>query len=281
MSQDSEYPEHAPESFYDRLADRPWSPEDIPDADTLVDAGAIYSKVRNMSPDERREIGGSATISSAAEKLVHEEVYGIAFNGPIDVDFKRERGSSGKALGHSLSELRLSVSNSPHGGYGEDAHRAFRSFPFEAGAYREKYHEMLQEYDDNRKAERKIQETKNRVKKRVESMEEEITERAKAHPAVEESDADRAKRHGKLSRLELPGGGRLSIEPSDRGRGVDLTAQRLDPEFAFIVLSVLQEGHGGLIKLLGRVSKALEDAGYSALRDRLFDFFDTGDAVQW
>jgi len=62
---------------------------------------------------------------------------------------------------------------------------------------------------------------------------------------------------------------------------VDLTAKRLDPEFAFIVLSVLQEGHGGLIKLLGRVSKALDDAGYSALRDRLFDFFDTGDAVQW
>lgn len=271
MSQDTGYPEHAPESLYDRLADRPWSPEDIPDDDAEVNANSIYRRVRNMSPDERREIGGSATISSAAEKLVHEEVYGVRFRGPITVDFNRKRN------GRGLSELRLSVSNSPHGGLGEDAHRAFRSFPFEAGAYREKYAEMLQEYDDNRKSERKIQETKNRVRNRIEAMEGRIVEHAEAHPGVDEDNEEWAENHGELARMDLAEGGRLSkIEPSDRGRGLTITAKRLDPETAFLVLSVLQAGTGEMAKLLSRLDRMLDDTGATALRSKLRDTLDTG-----
>lgn len=271
MSQDSEYPEHAPESFYDRLADAPFSPEDIPDDDAEVQAQAIYRRVRKMSPDERREISGSAGISSAAEKLVHEEVYGTGFRGPITVDFKKKRH------GRGISELRLSVSNSPHGGLGEDAHRAFRSFPFEAGAYREKYAEMLQEYDDNRKSERKIQETKNRVQNRIKAMEGRIFQHAKDHPGLDEKVADWADTHGEISRIQLTEGAKLSkITPSKRGNGVDLHAKRLDPELAFLVLSVLQAGTGEMSKLLKRLDRTLNDTGATGLRSKLFNTLDTG-----
>jgi len=276
MSQDSSYPEHAPESFYDRLADRPWNPEEIPGADKEVDVQTIYGNARRMSPDEREKVSGSRTVSAVAEKRLHEEVYGVPFRGPITLNFNQKRH------GRNLSELRLSVSNSPHGGLGEDAHRAFRSFPIEAGTYRRKYREMLQEYDDNRKSKRKIQETKNRVQNRIESVEEEIVERAKAHPKVPEKRKKWAKNHQELARVDLADGARLSkIEPSERGRGVTLTAKRLDPEVAMIVFSMLREGHGELVRLIGRLSTALDESGNYQLKEDLFEFFDTGDTTSW
>lgn len=269
MSQTAAYPEHAPESFYDRLADEPWSPESIPDADEEIPADAIYSRVRSMSHDERREISGDALISHAAEYLLHEAVYGVRFRGPINLSFKRD--------GSELTEVRLSVSNNPHGGYGEDAHRAFRSFPFTAGAYREKYAEMLQTYDDNRKSERKIQETKTRIQNRIENVEAEIAERAHAHPDVPEEKVDWAETHGELARMDLADGARLSkIKPDERGRGVTLTVKRMDPEFAFLLLSILQEGQGELLSLLARLDRALSSCGEDAKLERLMDFFYDG-----
>jgi len=273
---EKEYPKHAPPSLYDRLADRPWSVEDIPDADAEIHVGLIYKKAFRMSTEEREETAGSRTISATGEKLLHEEIYGVGFRGPVTVSFKPERRGGG------LSELRLSVSNSPHGGYGEDAHRAFRSYPITAGEYRRKYRVMLQEYDDNRKSQRKVQETKNRIQNRIEAVKKKIRERARAHPKIPEKGVTWAERFGKVKRVDLPDGARLSVlEPSERGRGVDLAVERLDPEFAFLLLSILKEGHGELVKLVGRLGKALRGTGHTDLLGRLHEVLDTGDEQDW
>jgi hypothetical protein len=275
-SPNAQYPEHAPEPLYDRLADRPFSPEDIPDADTEIHVGLIYKRAFRMSAEEREETAGSRSISATGEKLLHKEVYGVGFRGPVTVSFNPERHGNG------LSELRLSVSNSPHGGYGEDAHRAFRTDPITAGEYRRKYRVMLQEYDDNRKSQRKVQETKNRIQNRIDAVKTEIKERAQAHPKIPEKGETWAKRFGKVKRIELPDGAQLSVlEPSDRGRGVDLKAQRLDPALAFRLVSILREGKSELVSLVGRISQALQESGHSALREDLFEFLDTGETVDW
>jgi len=275
-SPNAQYPEHAPEPLYDRLADRPFSPEDIPDAGSEIHVGLIYKRAFRMSAEEREETAGSRSISATGEKLLHKEVYGVGFRGPVTVSFNPERHGGG------LSELRLSVSNSPHGGYGEDAHRAFRTDPITAGEYRRKYRVMLQEYDDNRKSQRKVQETKNRIQNRIDAVKKEIKERAQEHPKIPEKGETWAKRFGKVKRIELPDGAQLSVlEPSDRGRGVDLKAQRLDPALAFRLVSILREGKSELVSLVGRISQALQESGHSALREDLFEFLDTGETVDW
>jgi hypothetical protein len=272
MSQTAEYLEHAPEPLYDRLTGRSFSPENIPGADTEIHLGKIHRKASEMSVEKRKEISGKPTIFATEEKLLHEETHGVGFCGPVTVSFNLEPHGNGP------SELRLSVSNSPHGDDNEDAHRAFRTDPITAGEYRQKYRVMLQEYDDNRKAKRKVQETKNRIQNRIDAVKKEIRNRARSHPKISEKGETWAERFGKVKRIELPDEAQLiALEPSNRGRGVDLKAQRLDPEFAFLLLSILREGHGELVKLIGRLDRTLRYSGHSDLLARLQDFFDTGD----
>jgi len=267
-----QYPEHAPKALYDRLAGGP--PEDIPGADAEIRVEKIYREVYQMSTGEREEISGSRGVSATAESLLHEEVYGVGFRGPVTVTFNPERRGGG------LSELRLSVSNSPRRGTGEDAHRAFRTGPITAGEYRRKYRVMLEKHDDNQKSKRKIEETKTRVQNRIEAVKKEIRRRAKAHPKIPERGETWAERFGKVKRIDLPDGAQLeALEPSERGRGVDLKVSRLDPALAFRLVSVLREGKSELVSLVGRISRALEDTGHTALREDLFEFLDTGETA--
>jgi len=274
MSQIAEYPEHAPEPFYDRFGGIP--PKDIPDAETEIRVEKIYREVYQMSTDEREKVSSSRSISATGEKLLHREVYGIGFRGPVTVTFNPDPRGTG------LSELRLSVSNSPRRGTGEDAHRAFRTDPITAGAYRRKYRVMLQKYDENQKSKRKIEETKTRVQNRIDTVKKEIRKRAKAHPKIPERGETWAERFGKVKRIDLPDGAQLqALGPSERGCGVDLKAHRLDPEFAFLLVSILREGHSELVRLVGRLDRALRDANREDLLERVYDFLDTGDRQDW
>jgi len=274
MSQIAEYPEHAPEPFYDRFGGIP--PKDIPDAETEIRVEKTYREVYQMSTDEREKISSSRSISATGEKLLHREVYGIGFRGPVTVTFNPDPRGTG------LSELRLSVSNSPRRGTGEDAHRAFRTDPITAGAYRRKYRVMLQKYDENQKSKRKIEETKTRVQNRIDAVKKEIRRRAKAHPKIPERGETWAERFGKVKRIDLPDGAQLeALGPSERGRGVDLRLERLDPALAFRLVSILREGKSELVSLVGRISRALQDSGHSALLEDLLEFFDTGGRSRW